>query len=319
MRRAFTLIELLVVIAIIAILAAILFPVFAQAKEAAKATADLSNVKQMATAVAIYTTDVDDTNPLGHGMAAATGQHGYNFNKFVPHDWPQGAAGNDALRIEFSSTFFMNSMQPYIKNYDMLVAPSQPKYDYKGGAGNLNPAPGKTKRATTYAYNGLLHGYSATAIADPAKSPLISGANGAAETLGWGFANPALFCGTAAAACSYQPSASTCPTWAANPATAPNGQMSAMYVTQGPAPARSSYWFFKRGQNWAFNDSHAKFRKVGAVYAQVPPNPPDGTPLTDWRNDPWTGYDATGRAGFYWTDGWGCHSFLFRPDYDFSL
>ena len=44
-KRAFTLIELLVVIAIIAILAAILFPVFAQAKQAAKRTADLSNVK----------------------------------------------------------------------------------------------------------------------------------------------------------------------------------------------------------------------------------------------------------------------------------
>ncbi len=46
-RHAFTLIELLVVIAIIAILAAILFPVFAQAKEAAKKTTSLSNVKQI--------------------------------------------------------------------------------------------------------------------------------------------------------------------------------------------------------------------------------------------------------------------------------
>jgi prepilin-type N-terminal cleavage/methylation domain-containing protein len=45
-RKGFTLIELLVVIAIIAILAAILFPVFAQAKVAAKKTSDLSNLKQ---------------------------------------------------------------------------------------------------------------------------------------------------------------------------------------------------------------------------------------------------------------------------------
>lgn len=58
--RAFTLIELLVVIAIIAILAAILFPVFAQAKAAAKKTAELSNFKQLATASAIYSTDSDD-------------------------------------------------------------------------------------------------------------------------------------------------------------------------------------------------------------------------------------------------------------------
>ena len=60
MRKAFTLIELLVVIAIIAILAAILFPVFAQAKASAKVTAALNNVKQLATGVHIYATDVDD-------------------------------------------------------------------------------------------------------------------------------------------------------------------------------------------------------------------------------------------------------------------
>jgi prepilin-type N-terminal cleavage/methylation domain-containing protein len=59
-NRAFTLIELLVVIAIIAILAAILFPVFAQAKRAAKDSSALSNLKQTATALNIYATDYDD-------------------------------------------------------------------------------------------------------------------------------------------------------------------------------------------------------------------------------------------------------------------
>lgn len=63
-KRAFTLIELLVVIAIIAILAAILFPVFAQAKAAAKTTATLSNIKQLGTAMNIYANDYDDGTPL---------------------------------------------------------------------------------------------------------------------------------------------------------------------------------------------------------------------------------------------------------------
>lgn len=63
-RTAFTLIELLVVIAIIAILAAILFPVFTQAKVAAKRTSCLSNTKQMGTAVQLYLSNADDSYPV---------------------------------------------------------------------------------------------------------------------------------------------------------------------------------------------------------------------------------------------------------------
>lgn len=75
MKRAFTLIELLVVIAIIAILAAILFPVFAQAKEAAKKTSSLSNVKQIGLGLLMYSGDTDDVNAISEYGGNGAGAH----------------------------------------------------------------------------------------------------------------------------------------------------------------------------------------------------------------------------------------------------
>src|SRR5438874_5120163 len=74
-KRGFTLIELLVVIAIIAILAAILFPVFAQAKAAAKKTACLSNLKQNALAVMMYNSDYDGN--FAQSAYTTDGPNGY--------------------------------------------------------------------------------------------------------------------------------------------------------------------------------------------------------------------------------------------------
>lgn len=92
LRRAFTLIELLVVIAIIAILAAILFPVFAQAKEAAKKTTEISYFNQVGKATGLYMADVDDHyflsnsggNPRGWGYGppdTVPGQQMYPYTK----------------------------------------------------------------------------------------------------------------------------------------------------------------------------------------------------------------------------------------------
>lgn len=102
MRKAFTLIELLVVIAIIAILAAILFPVFAQAKQAAKKTADLSNIKQIGISMQLYLADNDDTYPAA-----------YYYNL------PNGPGSFDDSGINHWS----GVMQPYVKNLEIFVNP----------------------------------------------------------------------------------------------------------------------------------------------------------------------------------------------------
>lgn len=104
MRRGFTLIELLVVIAIIAILAAILFPVFSQAKVAAKQTRSLAQMRQLAAAVMMYAGDNDDyfvpasmrtTNPADTPIIWTEGLAPYVKNKDI-FDIPDSRGGFSA-------------------------------------------------------------------------------------------------------------------------------------------------------------------------------------------------------------------------------
>src|SRR5258707_9160721 len=100
-KRAFTLIELLVVIAIIAILAAILFPVFAQAREKARAISCLSNEKNMGTAVLMYGQDYDETI-----LPWWTSQE-YSGQPFRERSW-------------------VTRIQPYVKNGTVVAGQQRP-------------------------------------------------------------------------------------------------------------------------------------------------------------------------------------------------
>ncbi|MEN6304687.1 MAG: DUF1559 domain-containing protein [Armatimonadia bacterium] len=108
MRRGFTLIELLVVIAIIAILAAILFPVFAKAREKARQSSCLSNLKQIGLAVLQYVQDYDEKFPYS---AQYTPWHAYIA---------EGGSG----RIPTFQQFLHKAVAPYIKNDQIWTCPS---------------------------------------------------------------------------------------------------------------------------------------------------------------------------------------------------
>lgn len=124
MKRAFTLIELLVVIAIIAILAAILFPVFAQAKVAAKKTSALSNQKQISLGIMQYMIDYDDLYPRNDDCYA-----GSSMNPAITLPFPAGGvgAGCTAAPFVYRKNHFAWQwwIMPYVKNVDIFKHPAR--------------------------------------------------------------------------------------------------------------------------------------------------------------------------------------------------
>lgn len=131
-KRGFTLIELLVVIAIIAILAAILFPVFAKAREAARAASCKSNLKQIVTAALMYSQDYDEIY--------VTCWPGYN--------------------VSGANVYWMGLILPYSKNLGILKCPSTQL--------NAEPLP-INPQYTSYAHqhnNMGWQGYSSATLAE---------------------------------------------------------------------------------------------------------------------------------------------------------
>lgn len=151
MKRAFTLIELLVVIAIIAILAAILFPVFAQAKLAAKKTAALNSAKQIGTGFQVYATDYDDTAI----NVSSGGPNGIN------------------------RTDFWVVMQPYVKNVEIFFSSERTETGcyYHNESDRMNTPWGKAiydlnpkGRCLGYGYNWGPQIYAGGGVLDPEQA-----------------------------------------------------------------------------------------------------------------------------------------------------
>lgn len=148
MRRAFTLIELLVVIAIIAILAAILFPVFSQAKQTAKATSCMSNLRQLDISFMMYQNDNEDIFPLGaYGTAANT-------------------------------TFWHDIVDPYVKNKQVWLCPcSQVKTTEASGAQTTHFGYNVrylTTLALDFSNLATQNGVSSTTVEDPSNTVALT-------------------------------------------------------------------------------------------------------------------------------------------------
>ncbi len=287
----FTLIELLVVIAIIAILAAILFPVFAQAREAARSTSCLSNVKQISLGVMMYIQDYDE--------------------KFCPSRYDTVGPQRDQPDRPWSVTRNQHTdwatlIYPYVKNTQIFHCPSANEGIDKDNKGAVNSDKTGT---TTYAINNRMTGrwgqqlwgshdmvkqsalaFSASTIMIAETSSQGSGGSENTEICGWGWSdghNKQMNGGNA-----LSPSFDSCddnqgPAW-----TTAN---QAKLCTQGDkkdeadgnsiAPLRRH----KDGANYGFADGHVKFLPAPAscrVY--------DGTIINGVRNN------RTGTFPTYW-------------------
>src|SRR5580658_2207835 len=130
LRHAFTLIELLVVIAIISILAAILFPVFSQARAAARKTVCLSNTKQSGLALMQYVQDYDEMTPNVYSSITSV----------------------------YQLTDVWNQLQPYCKNRDIFTCPDRNQYGCESNDGIVGSKP--TDRCIGVGYNwGPVQGF----------------------------------------------------------------------------------------------------------------------------------------------------------------
>jgi prepilin-type N-terminal cleavage/methylation domain-containing protein/prepilin-type processing-associated H-X9-DG protein len=147
-RHGFTLIELLVVIAIIAILAAILFPVFAQARESARQTTCLSNMKQLGTATMMYVQDHDETYP-DQRDAKGRLQDGV---------WP----ASEATKKPQGQNFY-DALNPYIKGDRIWLCPSAQNNAY-------DP---KERSLQSYHYHGFFCGTAMAAVRNVSNTLLF--------------------------------------------------------------------------------------------------------------------------------------------------
>ncbi len=150
MKRGFTLIELLVVIAIIAILAAILFPVFARAREKARQTSCLSNLKQMGLAEKQYETDYDERTTGVYEVPWNTGESNYTW---------------------------IDMLEPYVKNAQIFECPSS-QDDYRAWKSGHAGCYGGNRMQTSDGTSYVLCYRNIASIPQPAECLVFADSNG---------------------------------------------------------------------------------------------------------------------------------------------
>jgi prepilin-type N-terminal cleavage/methylation domain-containing protein/prepilin-type processing-associated H-X9-DG protein len=285
-RRGFTLIELLVVIAVIASLAAIMYPVFASARETARQSACISNLKQIGHAYTLYLQDHDNQFPLAVQAPDRRLNVYWSPPDLVPVKDPQ-------IR-EMYKTMGANVVYPYTQSYEIWACPSAVLSEqFPGNSVYQQFTPGVKPTEISYQFNGLLGALSTSDIRHPSLVPMVWEGPENRRFLGSNINNP----GVSLWVFSKLPSTET--GWPFRQKDCSTGLPGTMYTSWNTI---SRIELHHGGQNWLYVDGHVKWRKLGGKGNTDPwQDPfnyyPDGSIRTDWVDEcdrPW----------------------LFRPDFE---
>ena len=268
-KRAFTLIELLVVIAIIAILAAILFPVFAQAKAAAKATVAISNVKQISLGMLIYSGDNDDNRVPRNIQDIIYDNNGNFVSVYNEYSWKQAVA-------------------PYVKSVDMFKDPTNPASKFPDDHSYTPIRVSRNWTPTALPQNLVFNrGY---AISTVWVSGSFSDNKAVSMTA---FEEPASVFAVVESKEEYTDMGPFV-TWKENVDPSPLG----VSQSTGMKWNWASEKYGNKAQSVAFQDGHAKRQAFSATCGNSFMRKPDGSSETDnW------GMSAAQKAGYSWANG----------------
>lgn len=256
---------------------------------AAKKTATLAQYKQVGTGIQIYISDYDDVFPLSYGPNGAT--NGWRHGSY--HAFPNGSSSTFGRDLEprksEEAMIAPNAIYPYVKNWGLYAGTGLPTAINPGFVQSTVAGAPRMELANL-AFNGILHAWSATAVAQPSRLPLLSPTMMKQNLRGAVITSPALDClTTGGQQCRFAPD--VFPAGVAGPF---NGGAPYGYVWWGVGDAGNfSLWQYGRGMAFVAADTSARMLNFNA------PNWPQYA--ENVNSSPWSAFDPSGPPGSpYW-------------------